>query len=74
MLLEEMKTAIRDDMKTEIYHLLEKAEGMIRHCKEEVDKEQSRATNYEKQLRKLKKEGEYENSAHTTITAHGWSF
>ena len=74
MLLQEVKTSTSDVMKSEIQRLLEEAERWIREWKEGVNEYQSKANSREEELRLLKKEGEYENAANTTITPllHGW--
>ena len=68
MLLKEQKTATSDDMKSEIQHRLETAEGEIRECEEKVNKYQSDAKSYEVKLGLLVKEGEYESTTNIINT------
>ena len=59
-MLEEIKKAASDEIKSEIQRLLETAERDIRKWKERVSNEQREAESAEGQLGLLKKEGEYE--------------
>ena len=59
-MLEEIKKAASDEIKSEIQRLLEDAEEGIRDYKEWVNKWQRQAESQEGQLGHLKKEGEYE--------------
>ena len=59
-MLEEIKKAASDEIKSEIQRLLEDAEGDIRYYKEKVNEYQREAESAEGQLGHLKKEGEYE--------------
>ena len=68
MLLKEEKTAASDDMKSEIQHRLETAEGKIHKYKEKVNKEQSEAQSYKVKLGLLVKEGEYESTTNIINT------
>ena len=59
-MLEEIKKAGSDEIKSEIQRLLEDVEGEIRRKKEEVSRWQRNAESIEGQLGLLKKEGEYD--------------
>ena len=59
-MLEEIKKAVSDEIKSEIQHLLEDAEREIHYYKEFVNMYQREAESAEGQLGHLKKEGEYE--------------